>query len=61
MKDPILDQLRPLEAAIEAAVNANNPALVKEFTLQMQRILGSNNPAITSTAFQSSQARLGAK
>jgi len=58
MKDPILDQLRPLEAAIEAAVNANNPALVKEFTLQMQRILGSNNPAITSTAFQSSQARL---
>jgi hypothetical protein len=58
MADPILDQLKPYEAAIEAAVKANNPALVKEYTLEMQRILGSNNPAITNTAFQSSRDRL---
>lgn len=58
MADPVLDQLRPLEAAIEAAVKANNPALVKEYTLEMQRILGQNNPSITNTAFQPSRARL---
>lgn len=58
--DPILDQLRPLEAAIEAAAKANKPELVKQFTLEIQRVLGSHNPSITSAAFQPSSERMPA-